>query len=188
MGEPAQRRATYDDLVAVPEHLVAEIIHGTLVTSPRPAPAHALAASSLGMGLGSPFHHGRGGPGGWWILDEPELHLGPDVLVPDMAGWRRERMPALPTTAYFELAPDWLCEVLSPSTEARDRTDKLEIYGRSGVPWVWFVNPERETLEILERRDASWILRATYRGDVVVRAHPFDAIELALADLWPPSS
>lgn len=86
MGEPAQRRATYEDLVAVPEHLVAEIIHGSLVTSPRPAPVHALATSSLGMGLGAPFHHGRGGPGGWWILFEPELHLDPDVLVPDMAG------------------------------------------------------------------------------------------------------
>lgn len=97
-------------------------------------------------------------------------------------------MPTLPTTAYFELAPDWLCEVLSPSTEARDRTDKLEIYGRAGVPWVWFINPERQTLEILERRDASWILCATHRADAVVRAKPFDAIEFALADLWPPAS
>src|SRR5689334_13485964 len=121
MANPAQRRATYEDLLAVPDHLVAELIHGVLHTYPRPALPHARAASRLGMDLGGPFDRGRGGPGGWIILDEPELHLHGDVLVPDLAGWRRERVPEMPTAPAFELAPDWLCEVLSASTAAVDR-------------------------------------------------------------------
>jgi hypothetical protein len=116
MNAPAIRAATYDDLLQVPENLVAEIIHGQLITHPRPAPRHAWASSSLGGELVSPRDKGRGGPGGWWILDEPELHLGPHVLVPTLAGWRRERLPTLPEAAWFELTPDWICEVLSPST------------------------------------------------------------------------
>jgi Uma2 family endonuclease len=127
MSDPAGRRATYDDLLAVPDGLVAEIIHGVLITQLRPAAPHALATSRLGIKLGGPFDLGNGGPGGWWILDEPELHLrGGHVLVPDLAGWRRERMPRLPIeTAAFELPPDWVCEVLSPRTAATDRADKL---------------------------------------------------------------
>jgi Uma2 family endonuclease len=184
VSEPATKRATYEDVLAAPPNVVAELIHGTLVTSPRPAGPHTLAASTLGMDLGGPFQRGRGGPGGWWILDEPELHLGPDVLVPDLAGWRRERMPRVPEEPYFELAPDWLCEVLSPSTEARDRTDKLPIYGAAGVQWVWLLNPALRTLEVLGRTEGRWALHGTYRGDVAVRAEPFTAVELALSDLW----
>lgn len=134
MAEPARRHATYEDLVRVPSHLVAELIQGHLITSPRPAPPHALVASSLGADLHGPFHRGKGGPGGWVILDEPELHLNGDVLVPDLAGWRRERMPALPQTSAFELAPDWACEVLSPSTAAIDRTQDPGV--RSRGCWV----------------------------------------------------
>lgn len=187
MADPAERRATYEDVLAAPEHLVAELVHGALITSPRPAAPHAYAASVLGMDLGSPFQRGRGGPGGWWILYEPELHLGPNILVPDLAGWRRERMARVPDVPYFELAPDWLCEVLSPSTEARDRTDKLAIYGAAGVAWVWLVNPALQTLEVLERRDETWVLRASHRAAAKVRAEPFAAVELALADLWLPA-
>lgn len=188
MPEPATRRATYEDVLAAPEGLVAELIYGSLVTSPRPAMAHAHAASVLGMDIGSPFERGRGGPGGWWIVDEPELHLDGDILVPDLAGWRRERMPVIPDAPYIELAPDWLCEVLSPATEARDRTDKLDIYGRAGVAWVWLVNPRLQTLEVLERREDGWSLRETHRGSTEARIPPFDAIELSLADLWIPSA
>lgn len=188
MTDSARRRATYEDVLAAPENMVAELIHGTLVTSPRPAAPHAYAASVLGMDLGSSFQRGRGGPGGWWLLDEPELHVGEHVLVPDLAAWRKERMPVVPDVAYFELAPDWVCEVLSPSTEAMDRTDKRAIYAEAGVAWMWFVNPVLQVLEVFEWRGGDWALWGTRRGDVHVAVPPFDAIELALGDLWLPSS
>jgi Uma2 family endonuclease len=189
MGQPAEklRRATYADLEAVPPTMVAEIINGELRTMPRPAPKHARASSRLGARLDGPFDLGEGGPGGWIILDEPELHLGPDpdVVVPDLAGWRRERMPELPETASFELVPDWVCEVLSPSTAADDRADKLPIYAREGVRYAWFVDPILKTLEVFVLgSERIWTLPAIYRGDVRVRAVPFDAIELNLTLLW----
>jgi len=184
MGDPAKRRATYDDLLAVPGHLVAEIIHGQLVTQPRPASRHALAASSLGGELHGPFHRGKGGPGGWVLLDEPELHLHGDVLVPDLAGWRRERMPELPDAAAFELAPDWICEVLSPSTEASDRADKLPIYARERVAHVWLVDPLTQTLEAFRLEDGRWMLLGTWRDDAKVHVEPFAAVELELGILW----
>ncbi len=188
MSDAVKRLATYADVLSAPAHMVAELVHGTLVTSPRPAAPHAHAASVLGMDLGSPFQRGRGGPGGWWIMFEPELHLNGHVLVPDLAGWRCERMPEVPNVPYFALAPDWLCEVLSPSTEAFDRADKLGIYRDAGVEWIWLVNPIARTLEILKLRDGLFVQHATYRGDASVRAEPFDAIELMLGDLWLPST
>jgi len=184
MSHPAPRRARYEDLLALPEHLVGEILAGELHTHPRPAPRHARAYSALTGSLWSPFDAGRGGPGGWWIIDEPELHLGADVVVPDLAGWRRERMPALPETAWFELAPDWACEILSPSTEQIDRTAKLRVYGRSGVAHVWFVDPVAKTLEVLALEGGRWVLLATHAADESVRAEPFSAILLELPRLW----
>ncbi len=133
MKDPAQHSASYEDLLQVPEHLIAEIVGGRLITHPRPAPRHVRASSSLGSELFSPFDKGRDGPGGWWILDEPELHLGDDVFVPDLAGWKRERMPSLPETTWFELALDWICEVLSPRTARVDRMEKLPRYANAGV-------------------------------------------------------
>jgi Uma2 family endonuclease len=184
MNDPARRRATYQDVLDAPEHLVAELIYGTLVTSPRPAARHAFAASGLGVDLGGPFQRGRGGPGGWWILDEPELHFDDNVLVPDLAGWRQERMPEVPPVNYFELAPDWICEVLSPSTEAHDRTEKLEIYGAAKVEWAWLLNPSLRTLEVMQNSAGTWTRRSSFRGEASVRAQPFEAVELSLADLW----
>jgi Uma2 family endonuclease len=177
-------RATYEDLLKVPNEKVAEIVDGELYVSPRPAAPHALTASVLGVDLGGPFHHGRGGPGGWWIVDEPELHVGEDIVVPDLAGWRRERMPEFPKTAFFTLAPDWLCEVLSPSTERLDRARKLRVYAREGVGHVWLVNPEARTLEVYRSSEERWLLLATHASDAIVRAEPFDAIELDLLPLW----
>jgi Uma2 family endonuclease len=185
MGEPAKRQATYEDLLAVPANRIAEIIHGALVTQPRPAAPHSLASSVLGVELGGPFHRGKGGPGGWVILDEPELHLrGGHVLVPDLAGWRRERMPEIPQAAAFELAPDWVCEVVSPSTEATDRADKMPIYATEKVRHLWLVDPLTRTLETYRLEGERWTLLATWRDDARVRAEPFDALELELTALW----
>ena len=178
-------RATYQDVLDAPEHRVAEIVDGVLHTHPRPAPPHALASSYLGGELVGPFGKGRGGPGGWWIVDKPELHLGGDVLVPDMAGWRRERMPDWPDVAYFTLAPDWVCEVLSPSTRKHDLVGKRPVYARAGVGHLWFVEPVDRTLEAFELREGEWALIATVRDDDPVRIRPFDAIEFSLAELWP---
>ena len=180
--KPLKKGATYDDLYDVPEHFVAEIFDGELYASPRPALPHAHAASVLGNKLGEPFH--RRGPGGWAIIDEPELHFGKDVLVPDIAGWRRERLPTVPAAAYLTLAPDWICEVLSPSTEFLDRGKKLRIYARESVSHAWLVDPLRRSLEVLSLESGEWIPLATHEGAARVRVPPFDAIELELGSLW----
>jgi Uma2 family endonuclease len=176
--------ATYEDLVALPDNLVAEIVDGDLHASPRPAMRHALGTSALSHVLGAAFQHGAGGPGGWWILIEPELHLADDVLVPDLGGWRRERMAEVPDAPWTSLAPDWVCEVASPSTERLDRVQKLRIYARAGVGHAWIVNPSTKTLEVFRRDEAQWTLAGAFGGDEVVRAEPFDAIVLELARLW----
>jgi Uma2 family endonuclease len=181
---PFDRPATYEDLEKLPDNLVAEIVDGELHASPRPAPRHASAGSVVGAGLVPPFHLGRGGPGGWWILYEPELHLGRDVLVPDWAGWRRSRMPHLPATAYFPLAPDWVCEILSPSTSSLDRKQKLSVYAREQVPHAWLIDPLARTLEVLRLENGRWTILSTYAGSEVVRAEPFGEIELELSALW----
>ncbi|MBA3461852.1 MAG: Uma2 family endonuclease [Deltaproteobacteria bacterium] len=184
VGAPKKRRATYQDVLDAPEHLVAEIIDGDLRLSPRPAGPHTAAHSRLGVLLGAPFDLGQGGPGGWIILVEPELHFDDDIVVPDLAGWRRERLPFVDDVAYFTLAPDWACEVLSPSTKVHDRAEKLPIYARAGIKHVWFVNAPIRTLEILRLHEGKWLIVDIHRGDVKVRAEPFDAIELDLAVLW----
>jgi Uma2 family endonuclease len=182
----ARRRATYEDLCAVPEHLVAEIIDGELITSPRPAPRHAVAHSAILAQLNGSFGGppGRDGPGGWWVLFEPELHLGDDVLVPDVAGWRRERMPSVPDTAFFPLAPDWVCEVVSPSSGRLDRVRKTPVYAREGVAHVWLVDPIARTLEAFRLDGTHWAVDASYAGDAPVRVVPFDAIEVDPRRWW----
>ena len=186
MAQPdtKSRPAEYGDLLKVPDHLVAEIVDGELHATPRPAPRHTAASSGLGGALHGPFDRGRGGPGGWWILDEPELHLGPDVVVPDLAGWRRERMPALPEAAYFSLAPDWICEVLSPSSASFDRVKKLTVYARERVTHAWLVDPIAQTLEVLRLENGRWSILNTWAKSDVVPAEPFEAIELDLTLLW----
>jgi Uma2 family endonuclease len=176
--------ALYEQFLAAPEYRVAEIIHGGLVTHPRPASRHAAAASALGAELFGSYARSKSGPGGWVILFEPELHLAQDILVPDIAGWRRERMPEIPDVAAFELAPDWICEVLSPSTAAIDRADKLPIYAQHQVAHAWLVDPLAQTLEILRLTSQQWLLLATHRDTAKVRAEPFDALELDLSILW----
>ena len=168
----------------MPDHLVAEIVDGDLYTSPRPAPRHADARSGLVGALRGPFDRGRGGPGGWRLLGEPEFHPGRDVLVPDIAGWRRERLPDLPEQAYFSVAPDWVCEVVSPSTAALDRVKKLAVYAREKVSHAWLADPIAQTIEVLRLENGRWTIVSTCAGADVVRAEPFEAIELDLTLLW----
>ena len=156
-----------------------------LHTHPRPAAPHTLASSSLGTDLSQAFQFGRGGPGGWWILDEPELHLGEDIVVPDLAGWRRERLPEYPDAAFFTLPPDWVCEVLSPSTRRIDLHGKRPIYAREGVGHLWLVDPADRTMEAFELREGQWVLIGTAKDDDPVCIPPFDAITFSLGDLWP---
>lgn len=183
-ADKRSRRATYQDVLDAPPHMVAEIIDGALHTMPRPAIRHAASGSGLGMQLGGPFHLGQGGPGGWWILDEPELHLGDDILVPDLAAWRRDRLPVLPDAAYFTLAPDWLCEVLSPSTRSIDLGPKRNIYAREGVPHLWLVDPSAHSLEAFVLRAGHWELIGRLEGNDPVSLPPFEAISFPLASLW----
>ncbi|MBI3181963.1 MAG: Uma2 family endonuclease [Myxococcales bacterium] len=189
MRQPTKKPATYEELKGVPEGFLAQIIDGELVATPRPAVRHVTAASALGGDLSGPFQRGRGGPGGWWILFEPELHLGADVVVPDLAGWRRERMPSPPDEPAISLAPDWVCEVLSPSTASLDRVRKKHLYARERVRHVWLVDPVGKTLEVFHLAEGDrWIELGTYEGNERVRAEPFDAIELELDALWLPDN
>jgi Uma2 family endonuclease len=183
-GGLTKKPASYDDLRRVPAHLVAEILDGELHTTPRPALRHARVATVLGAEIVNVFDRGRGGPGGWLFLDEPELHLHDDVVVPDLAGWRRTRLPLVPDEAFLTIAPDWVCEVVSPSTERIDRTSKLAIYAREGVSHTWLINPASETLEVLALAGGRWTLLSTHAGAEVVRAEPFEVLDLDLSALW----
>jgi len=176
----------YDQLIALPENLVGEIIGGELHTQPRPAGPHTLAASAMEGEIFPPYHKGRGGPGGWWILAEPEIHFVRDteVLVPDIAGWRRERMPKIPQDQRFEVVPDWVCEVLSPSTQKKDRVLKMIVYAKYGVPHLWLVDPLARTLETYLLENARWTVAGLYKDDDAVSAAPFDQLTLSLNDLW----
>ena len=180
-----RRRATYQDVLDAPPHKVAEVIAGTLHTHPRPAMRHAGASSILGGSLVNPFSRGSGGPGGWWIVFEPELHLGEDIVVPDLAGWRRETMPEYPDAAYCTIAPDCVCEVLSPSTRRLDLNEKRDLYARKGVHHLWFVDPDARTLEAFALREGQWLLLATLVDDAPVSLPPYAAITFPLDALWP---
>jgi len=181
-----QLKTVYEQFLDVPDHKVAQIINGELRVMSRPHPRHALASSSLTDELFSPFHKGRGGPGGWIILFEPELHLSNgDIVVPDLAGWRRERMPQLPDTAYFETIPDWVCEILSLSTAKQDRIEKMPIYAREGVAHAWIIDPELQTLEVYVLHDERhWLQWQVYRDQDTICDPPFEAINFELGGLW----
>ena len=185
MNRPAHRFATYADIEALPPNIVGEIIDGALVTHPRPSPRHAVASFALGGVLTDPFQKGSGGPGGWVFFAEPEVHLGSHFLVPDVAGWRRERLSTYPETNYFETAPDWICEILSGSTERRDRGRKRWIYAEFGVGHLWLLDPRVQVLEAFALSGREWSLIGTWTADDSVCAPPFEAVPFPLADLWP---
>jgi Uma2 family endonuclease len=184
MDPVKKRRATYQDVLDAPEHMVAEIIGGQLLLSNRPAGPAIAVASVIGQELGPPFRRGRDGTGGWLILDEPELHLHDEIVVPDLAGWRRERLPLVPDAAFITVPPDWVCEVLSKSTEKTDRIEKMPLYAAFGVSHAWLVHPRRRTLEAFQVREGRWVAIAVHKDTDRARIPPFDALELDLAVLW----
>ncbi len=186
MAYPARPRTLYEAIENLPEGVTGEIIHGQLHTQPRPSGPHALAGSNLGIDLGYRYSRGRGGPGGWWIIDEPEIHFVRDteILVPDLSGWRRERMPELPRDQRFEVVPDWVCEILFPATASKDREVKMPVYAGYGVPYAWIVDPGEGSLEAYALREGEWALAGTYAGEDPVDAAPFPEAGLRVADLW----
>lgn len=186
MSAPAKRVATYADVLAAPPHVVAEVIEGVPRTRPRPAPPHAVAQMALGHELAGPYQKRRGGgPGGWVFMVEPELHLGGDIVVPDIAGWRTDRMTSMPEGAFVTLAPDWVCEILSPSTAFLDRGPKRRIYAEAGVPHLWLFDPLARLLEAFALAAGQWLLLTTIEPGQEVRVPPFDTVGFALDDLFP---
>lgn len=182
---PFGRAATYKDLTQVPDHLIAELLDGDLWVSPRPAMRHQHVATMLTIELGPPFQHGKGGPGGWWLLYEPEVHLSDDVLVPDLAAWRLERLEKIRNEAYMTQAPHWVCEIVSPSTQTLDRGQKLRVYAREGVEHVWLIDPVKRTLEVLRLDAGRFVVVAMLSKDASAQAEPFDAVSFPLTRLWP---
>lgn len=178
------RPSQYEDLLRLPAHLTGEILSGELHVQPRPSSRHARIETGLASGLFGPFDLGGGGPGGWIILAEPELHLDAQVMVPDLAGWRRERLAEIPDGP-IATVPDWICEILSPSTAMKDRAIKLPLYGELGVKHAWIVDPSAKTVEVLRREGSHWILLATHGNQDAMRAEPFAAVALELGGLWP---
>jgi len=182
------KRATYEDVLNAPENMVAELVDGELILSPRPALRHARATAAIHGKLWSRFDDGERGPSGWVVLMEPELHFGEAVVVPDVAAWRRERLPDVPDRPWLDLAPDWLCETLSPSTARIDRGRKLKVYARAGVAHVWLVNPIEQTVEVLRLTGGAWVLLDTFGGSDVARIPPFEELELDIHRLWPDAT
>ncbi|WP_133511746.1 Uma2 family endonuclease [Candidatus Thiosymbion oneisti] len=178
----------YESLEALPERVTGEILNGQLHTQPRPSGAQVGASSALGIELGGPFHRGRGGPGGWWIIDEPEIHFvrNIEVAVPDLAGWRRERMPYLPEDHRFEVVPDWICELLSPSTASKDREIKMPLYAHYEVQYAWLIDPAKRTLEAYRLDAGAWIEVGRFADADQVAVPPFEAVSLDLGAFWPP--
>jgi Uma2 family endonuclease len=185
MTEPAKRKATYEDLYSIPENMTGEIIDGELIVTPRPARRHLHAASALGGEILPPYQWGRGGgPGGWIIYDEPELHLASDVLVPDLAGWRKERLSILPEEHRFTIPPDWVCEILSPGTARNDRLKKMRIYAQHEVQFAWLIDPMLKMLEAYQLESERWVVLGVYAENDKVRTEPFQDIEIELGGLW----
>jgi Uma2 family endonuclease len=184
--QQAESFSLYDRLTHLPDGLTGEILNGQLHAQPRPAGPHARAESVLQIEIGGPFDRGKGGPGGWWIFVEPEVHFVRDteVCVPDLAGWRRTRMPAIPRDQRFEVVPDWVCEILSPSTESKDRQLKMPIYARYGVEFAWLVDPLKKTLEAFELNAADWRSLGLWREDEEIAVPPFEVIRLNLSYIW----
>ncbi|MBA3351687.1 MAG: Uma2 family endonuclease [Blastocatellia bacterium] len=184
MVKPALKSATYADVLAAPVGLIAEIINSELYTSPRPSVLHNVAASRLNGSLMGPFDRGKGGPGGWHILFEQELHIVGQVMVPDLSGWRKVRLPEIPDVVGITVAPDWACEITSPSTRGLDRVIKMPRYAEAGVEWIWIVEPRDRSIEIYQLDRGRYVIADGFEGDAVVHPKPFDAVPFDLSELW----
>jgi Uma2 family endonuclease len=185
MAEPAKKPAVYEDLFGIPERMTGEIIDGDLIVTPRPSRKHVFAATALGTKVAGPYQFGEGGgPGDWLLLIEPEIKLGEDILVPDLAGWRRERFPAEEETNWISVAPDWVCEVLSPRTLRVDKIKKMPIYGEYEVQHLWLIDPNAKTLDVFRLESGKWMVAGLYAEDDKVRVEPFQEIEIDLRNLW----
>jgi Uma2 family endonuclease len=184
--QTAEKCSLYDQLLALPDTLTGEILNGQLHTQPRPSGPHGRATARLDRTIGRGYDDGEGGPGGWWIFIEPEVHFVRDVevLVPDLAGWRRERMPEIPQGHRFEIVPDWICEILSPSTASKDREIKMPIFGHYGVRYAWLLDLSGRSLEAYELREGAWMELDRYRGTGTLSVRPFEAVTISLDDLW----
>lgn len=176
----------YQQLEMLPANIIGEILSGQLHTMPRPGGRHVRAESVLSRRLGTPFDDGIGGPGGWWILSEPEVHffLNQEVAVPDLAGWRRERLPNIPESHRFTVVPDWLCEILLPATASKDREIKMPLYAKHQVSFMWLIDPHKKTLEAFALQENDWKLLGQWHGDALVSVAPFEEINLNIKDLW----
>jgi Uma2 family endonuclease len=184
VSEPAKKSASYGDLYTIPENMIGEIIDGELVATPRPSGEHSNAAFALSAEIGPAYRFGRGGPGGWIILYEPEIKFGDNILVPDFAGWRKERFPGWPQENWFTMVPDWICEILSPSTARNDRIKKMPIYARHEVQYLWLLDPRDRTLEIFRLKSGEWVKLAGFAENDKVKAEPFDEVQLELGNFW----
>ena len=186
MADPAQKRATRADLEALPENVVGEIIEGVRYTFPRPRPGHSNVEGVVHADLYNPFQRGRGGPGGWWILVEPGVELpGSPEVAPDLAGWRRQRLPDLPQDSAIQVVPDWVCEILSPSTRRHDQLVKKPFYARIGVAYIWVIDPAGRTLTVSQLERGRWVELGVFGEGDPIRAEPFTDVELSMADWWP---
>jgi Uma2 family endonuclease len=184
MAELAKKYATYEDLFTIPENMMGEIIDGELMAAPRPSKRHVYAASSLDKEIGPPYQLGQGGPGGWVILVEPEIKFQKDILVPDLAAWRRERFPISEETNWISVTPDWVCEIPSPGTLRNDKVKKMPIYASHAVEHAWLIDPIVMALDVFRWESGRWLLLGSFAGDDKVRAEPFEEIEFDLGNLW----
>jgi len=187
-SEILKQQTLYESLEALPEGLTGELLNGQLYAHPRPSNRHAYVVSRLDRSVGRGYGDGSDGPGGWWILIEPEVHFVRDteVAVPDLAGWRRERMPYLPEGHRIEVVPDWVCEILSPSTASSDSEVKMPLYAHYGVSYAWLIHPLEHTLEAYRRDASAWVGIGRFADADQVTVPPFEAINLDLGTFWPP--
>lgn len=186
MSDPAKRTAAYEDLFHIPENMTGEIIAGELHVTPRPPRKHGLTATALGGALTPPYYFGTGGgPGGWVFIFEAEIGLGEDILVPDLAGWRKERFPEEEDHNWISVPPDWICEVLSPGTFRKDKVKKMPVYALHAVQFFWLIDPMARTLDVFRLESGKWVVAGLYAEDDKVRAEPFPEAEIDLRFLWP---